>query len=68
MYSPPLLLQGLPMLGDGGSAEVPEPLQRAAGLALVSETIGALVPGHLRPAPACFPKIWELVQYLCGYR
>lgn len=58
--------QGLPMLGDGSS-----PLSescRAEGLALVTEAVGSVVPGWLRPPPACQPKIWELVKYLQQYR
>lgn len=54
--------QGMPLLGGGGSGDP------AAGLSLVSETVGAVVPGWLRPAPACHPKIWELVKYLEQYR
>ena len=59
-------VKGMPLLGDG-TRMVPEP-ELAGGLALVSETVGAVVPGWLRPAPACHPKIWELVQYLKRYR
>ncbi|GAX84396.1 hypothetical protein CEUSTIGMA_g11818.t1 [Chlamydomonas eustigma] len=59
------VLKGLRILGDGTSP-LSDTLQ-AAGMDLVASTVGAIVPGYLRPAPACHPKIWELVQYIRRY-
>ena len=54
------------MLGDGSSALGLD--RQTEGISLVTEMVGSVVPGWLRPAPACHPKIWELVQYLQQYR
>ncbi len=44
------------------------PEQRAAAMEAVTATVSAVVPGMLKPAPSCPPKVWELVQYLRRYR